>query len=218
MKNNNKFTPERINKIKTQILTTKGMSSAVFDQDPGDKTKYIHIGHIFAGDYDGEDFLFVLDECMKNQYKNGLWSPMFPGVSAIFKSSETGYHMWNLTIRNLEENGLLGLQSHVDQVHNSISYRRHCWILRITPKLVGDDENKIYKPAPELCRVLWQPTDIPQSLPHFRLLQALNTHSKYDIKMPSTKNINLEGTTLDIEEYITITDRLKSNWKRLNSD
>lgn len=110
------------------------------------------------------------------------------------------------------------MQAHGDQVHNAISYRRHCWILRVTPKHRGDDENKIYKPAPELCRVIWQLTDRPQSLPHFRLLQALNTSSKFDIKFPSTKNINFDGVALNIEEYITITDKLKKNWKRLNGD
>lgn len=89
----NHFTPARINKIKSQILTTKGMSSAVFNQHHTDKEKYQFIGHIFAGDYDGEDFHFVLDEAMKNMYKNDEWVEMFPGLSAIFKSSDTGYHL-----------------------------------------------------------------------------------------------------------------------------
>ena len=225
------FTPDRIKKLKTQILTTKGMSSAVFNPDTKDNTKFQFIGHVFSGDYDGEDFHFVLDEAMKNMYVNNEfvtmlpkvypktgWYQMFPGISAIFKSSDTGYHLWNLTIRSRIENSLIGMQTHIDQVHNAISFRRHCWILRITPKMVGSDEDKIYKPAPELVRVVYAPTDRPQSLPHYRLVQALSKEVKVPIKFPSTKNINFDGIALDIEAYITITDKMKENWKRLKGD
>lgn len=224
----NKFTPKRCNKLESQILTTWGMSSAVFNPDPDNNSKYQFIGHIFAGDYDGEDFHYVLDEAMKNIYVNDElvcmfpkiypkigWYEMFPGISAIFKSSETGYHLWNLTIRSLPENALISLQAHVDQAHNASSFRRHCWILRITPKEVGTDDNRVYKPAPELKRIIYQPTDRPQSLPHYRLLQALAQEATVPIKFPSTKDINLDGITLNIEFYKTMTDEMKKKWRRL---
>ena len=50
-----KFTPKRCDKLESQILTTWGMSSAVFNPEPGNNSEYQFIGHIFAGDYGGED-------------------------------------------------------------------------------------------------------------------------------------------------------------------
>lgn len=231
MEKSKSFTPNRCNKLETQILTTWGMSSAVFNPQKKDSTKYQFIGHIFAGDYDGEDFLYVHDEAMKNMYcddewvsafpgvynKQG-WYEMFPGISAIFKSSKTGYHLWNLTIRPRLENAMISLQAHVDQAHNASSFRRHCWILRITPKEVGTDDNRVYKPAPELKRIIYSPTDRPQSLPHYRLLQALADNATVPIKFPSTKDINFDGITLDIEFYKTMTDAMKLKWNRLKGD
>lgn len=231
MAQNNKFTPHRTKKIETQILTTWGMSSAVFDPDPANPKKYKHIGHIFAGDYDGEDFLYVHDEAMKNMYCDDEWVQhfpelypkigwyeMFPGISAIFKSSKTGYHLWNLTIRGRLENALISLQAHTDQAHNAASFRRHCWILRVTPKVEGSGEDKVYKPAPVLKRIIYSPTDRPQSMPHYRLLQALAQNTNVPIKFPSTKDINFNGVTFDIEFYKTMTDEMKKKWTRLKGD
>ena len=176
--------------VAKQILTTRGVNSRVLVK--GDRQKYKTTGHIFLGDFDGLSKRYVLDECMNLEGINFLW-----------ESSKTGYHVWNLTVRPLEEIALLGMQLKSDCKHVAHGYRQGKWVLRIAPKF-RENETK-YKPAPKLIHTWCNDTLRSQSEAHLKLFIALTGKTLLHIN-----SYEYEGVSAaEIEDYRTITDKMK---------
>ena len=151
-------------KIENEILTTRGVNSCVRLESDGVFVKgqrWWTNFHIGIHDFDGVRKSQVLDETMDLEGINILWS-----------SSRQNYHLWNLTCQTVDEIALQGLKMHCDCKHVAHGYKRKKWVLRIAGKF-HEGETEPYKPAPKFLHTYSNPSNKPQSLPHFRLFQAL---------------------------------------------
>lgn len=174
-----------MSKIEKEILTTRGVTSKVaglnmglFDFDTGiSKSK-------------------VLNECMD-----------LDGINILWRSSKTGYHLWNLAIRPIKEIAMLGLEMGADCKHVQSGVHKGRWVLRISPKW---HNGEIYKEEPKLLHTFCNPSSKYHSIPHLQLFKALTG------KTPcNTDNYTWVGQSADIEVYRTFTDKMKM---RLEND
>ena len=182
-----------------QMLTTRGVNSCVVTHesehpDKGERpwTKY-HVG------------LFDFDQITKGNLLDKITG--LEGINILWRSSETSYHLWNLTLREPEEIALIGLELNADCKHVGHGLRRRKWVLRITGKF-RDDETAPYKDAPKPEMVWYNRTARKQSLPHTRLYEALS-----DKKLQMADAYTLCGESLHTEDYRTLTDRMMNPWK-----
>ena len=186
--------------VASQILTTRGVNSKVLIK--GDLQRFRTCGHIGLFDFDGISKRQVLDSCMNLE-----------GISILWESSKTGYHVWNLTVSTLDEVALLGLKLGEDCKHVQHGYKMGKWVLRITPKFheavtCGVKHDVRYKPAPKLICTWCNESMRSQSKAHFNLFVALTGKTvlqadKYDWM----------GVSAQIEDYRTITDEMKRGLK-----
>lgn len=181
------------NTIVDQILTTRGVNSQVFL--PGDLQRFTTVGHVGLFDFDGVSKRHVLDTCMDIE-----------GISIMWESSKTGYHVWNLTIRSVDDTALLGLKLGEDSKHCQHGFNMGKWVLRIAPKISNDNEP--YKPAPKFLYTWCNDSARCQSKAHFKLFAALTGKTilhktKYDWR----------GMCAEVEDYMTITDTMKEGLK-----
>ena len=176
--------------VAKQILTTRGVNSQVLVK--GDLQKYKTIGHVGLFDFDGLSKRYVLDECMNLE-----------GINILWESSKTGYHLWNLTIRPIEEIALLGMRLNSDCKHVAHGYRMGKWVLRIAPKF--RDNERRYKPAPKLRHTWCNDSVRTQSKPHLKLYIAMT-----DKTMLHKNSYEYKGLAANIEDYQTITDKMKA--------
>lgn len=174
--------------VKNEILTTQGVKSYVLD---GDTIQ----GHVFLGDLDG-----ISQELIMYEFGE------MPGINILWRSSDKGYHIWNLTIRSLDETALIGLKSHTDCKHVSHGYKFKRWVLRITPKWTS--ERGAYKDEPSFIQSWYNKTSRFQSKAHYWLFKAM-THTT----IKNTQNAKFKGSTLKIDEYMTITDEMKKQMR-----
>jgi len=95
------------------------------------------------------------------------------GASAVVRSSDTSYHVWELTIRPLpdviEQAELI---SRVDPEHVELSERRECSVVRIDEK-VDAGTGEMIKPQPRVVETYRATCDAPQSAPHRGVLTEL---------------------------------------------
>ena len=166
-------------KLEKEILTTRGVTSNVAGLNMG----------LF--DFDtGISKSRVLNECMD-----------LDGVNVLWRSSKTGYHLWNLAMRSIDEIAMLGLKMGADCKHVQSGVHKGHWVLRISPKW---HNKEIYKDAPKLLHTFCNPSSKYHSMPHLQLFKALTG------KTPcNTKIYTWVGKSADIESYRTFTDKMK---------
>lgn len=182
--------------VANHILTTRGVNSRVRVVSDGVQ-KYTNAGHIGLYDFDGNiKKRLVLEETMN-----------LVGINALWRSSKTGYHLWNLSVQCAKDVADIGLLMHTDCKHVSHGRKQDRWVLRIAPK-IKDDE--IYKDSPKLMQVWCNPTDFKQSLPHYNLLCGLAYQQGYIITC-DVSGYNWVGVAVQKEKYMTMTDKLKAN-------
>ena len=177
--------------IAKQILTTRGVNSRVLIKSDGVQ-QFKECGHIGLFDFDGVSKKHILDECME-----------LDGINILWESSKTGYHLWNLTIRSIEEIAVLGLKLGSDCKHVQHGIRTGKWVLRIAPKF--RENNKKYKPAPKLIHT-WSNDSLRfQSQAHFKLYIALTSKT-----ILHANSYGWRGLSAEIEDYLTMTDKMKA--------
>jgi hypothetical protein len=139
------------------VVYTAGAQSTVMDESGS------RVGHALLLDADDADPLdvFALAEHLD-------------GVTAIFESSEGSFHLWNMSVRDLQPTILRMLDLRVcDDAHAGASFRRGYAVLRFVAKVHENGEN--YKQRPQL-RDVWvneDDTDLAQSRPHAEAVLSL---------------------------------------------
>lgn len=181
--------------VAKQILTTRGVNSRVLVK--GDLQKYKTCGHMGIFDFDELSKNEILNRCMDLEGINCLWES---------SPSGTNYHLWNLTIRSLEEIAVLGLKLGSDCKHVAHGYRMGKWVLRIAPKF--KENNKKYKPAPKLIHTWCNDSLRYQSQAHLKLFIALTGKTMLHIN-----SYGYRGVSAEIEDYMTLTDKMKAGLK-----
>lgn len=187
----------------TEILTTKSVTSCVFRE--GDQVTRADVhegeeqphGHIFLSDWDET-----------TQRKARKWAAELDGITALFESSEGSYHAWNLCVAPLPEQTCRLVVHRDDESHVRAGIKRGYWRLRHEPKQ-WNYEDEQYKDAPEFDCIMWNTTAIPQSRPHFDLLQSM-------VEIPDELSDHLlkfewVGDSTSQEEYETLTDEGKDD-------
>jgi len=158
-------------------------------------------GHVLLLDYDdGATYADVRAEAGR-----------FDGVTAILESSTGSFHVWNLTVRDLDDQLLTALRTGSDAMHVQQSAKRGRFILRCGPKFRIDDEGRPterYKPAPEVVDVWATPTEEPTSEPHLRLLEALIDEQGSDLEVDRDA-VDGVGERVIRSEYLTMDDSTK---------
>jgi len=170
----------------SQTLLAKGITSAV---DAGGKR-----AHVLFVDYD-ESKIFDVDTVANE----------LAGVSMISRSSPGSYHLINTTVRSKVRTESLMYMLGNDNNHNRIGYDRNRWTLRLGPK--GFEGGDIYKNSPEPLAVYVNDTDREQSEAHLRLIQS--AAKRAGLFRPRLEAFNLLASSLEVEQYGTITDEAK---------
>jgi len=177
------------------VLTTTGVNSEVLDNE-----EYT-LGHILLCDYD--DGIGTTYDQMFSEIIN------LDGITVLLKSSKDSYHVWNLTIRSIENLLKVKAELHDDPKHLCIGYRRGRWALRVSAKY--EPQGDKYKDAPQILRVFTNDTDLVQSKPHVKLLEALCKRQDYDLSWRDhIPTLNLVGSAAPTEDYLTMVDDLKT--------
>ena len=179
--------------VADQILTSRGVNSKVLVK--GNLQRFTTYGHVGLFDFDGIPKRKVLNECMDLE-----------GISILWESSLTGYHVWNLTVRTLDEVALLGLKLGGDCKHVQHGYKMGKWVLRIAPKAHFNGNG--YKQAPKLIHTWCNDSLRYQSEAHFKLFIALTGKT-----IASANMYGWRGLSAEIEDYMTITDKMKDGLK-----
>lgn len=175
--------------VADQILTTRGCNSKVLVK--GTVQRFMAMGHIGLFDFDGMSKQRVLDNCLE-----------LNGINILWASSLTGYHLWNLSIRPIDDIALMGLKLGSDCKHVQHGYSLAKWVLRITPKFRENDTQ--YKPAPKLLHTWCNDSIRKQSEPHYKLFQALTGTT-----IAQAKLYEFDGISAEVEDYRTMTDLMK---------
>lgn len=194
-----------IDRVVDSIVTTKGINSKVFN-DNGDV-----VGHVLLCDYDGATCTYVdmLKEVME-----------LPGINVILKSSDSNYHAWNLSVRNLGNTLFLKAGLHDDSNHTEVGFRRQSWTLRTFPKYDRNDE--VYKDSPVIEQVVVNNTSMLQSKPHTRYLHAMLQSQEEPLKVDETNSIESLGflgeSKYQIEEYMSVMDSIKEELEKVSDE
>lgn len=178
--------------IAHQILTTRGINSKVLM--PGHLQRYTTYGHIGLFDFDGVSKRYVLNECM-----------YLDGISILWESSNTGYHLWNLSVRTLDEVALLGLKLGEDCKHVQHGYKMGKWVIRVAPKSYENGNG--YKQAPKLLHTWCNESDRLQSEAHFKVFKAITGKT-----IGQASKYQWIGLCAEVEDYMTIVDTMKQGF------
>ena len=135
---------------------TEAVESSVYDDD---------------GELIGHVTLLDLDHSTRDDARQV--AQQLDGASAVVRSSESSYHVWDLTIRPLpdviEQAELI---PRVDPEHVELSERRECSVVRIDEK-VDAGTGETIKPQPHVVETYRATCDAPQSGPHREVLAEL---------------------------------------------
>lgn len=172
-----------------QILTSRGINSKVLVS--GNLQRFTTRGHIGLYDFDGVSKRTVLNDCMNLE-----------GISVLWESSNTGYHVWNLTVQSVDEIAILGLKLGVDCKHVQHGYKMGKWVLRISPKYLENGNS--YKQSPKLVHTWSNESSKCQSEPHLKVFQAITGKT-----IAAADNYQWIGVCEEVEDYMTITDKMK---------
>jgi hypothetical protein len=137
------------------VVRTAGVTSLVFDRE--ERT----VGHVLLLDLDDADPI-----------RARAAAEDVSGVSALWESSEGSFHVWGLTVRDLDTQTLNALSvADADDGHAGASWRRGYSVLRLVGKVREGGE--VYRERPTLLDVFEGDADGPQSRPHLELLRSL---------------------------------------------
>lgn len=131
------------------------------------------------------------------------------GVTFITESSPGSFHLWNLTVRELDETALELLKLKSDPQRTMLGYRWRPprWVTRISAKRRRADDS-VYKDPPELVSMSINPTTRRQSKAHW--LMARNYIKGFPPETPDTVNWRQCGTVVD--KYKAYSDEQKARW------
>jgi hypothetical protein len=183
------------------MVFTAGVQSTVINQQDA------VIGHVLLVDADDAGVLDLV-----------ALAEQMDGITALLESSPNSWHLWNLTVRDREQQTLRQLDLHVeDDKHAGNSYRRGYSVLRYTSKVF--DSGETYKPAPKLRDVFVNPSDDPQSRSHCEALLSLAQEQGYEAaadrleRAVSDQSLRMVGDpdTLLMDEYGTLSDAAKAD-------
>lgn len=163
------------------ILYTRGVASPVFSD--GDV-----IGHTTLLDLDDTDALSV-----------HTLATEIEGLTAVFRSSEGSFHLWDLRVRPFETTIMDALSYRLsDAEHIHQSRLRERYVLRCAPKVFESGER--YKSAPELLDV-YDDGEGSVSQGHLDLLDG--EHRQID------EDRLVGDGTIETHSYMTVTDETK---------
>ena len=188
--------PVTADEIESGTVLATGVSSVVLSEREGDDL-----------DVEGHALLLDLDDVGPMQAYQVLGR--FDGISALLRSSSGSWHLWNLSVRPLDDRLLTALRTPSEALHVQQSAKRGRFILRVSPKWRVDDEGRPrgrYKASPEVEEVVHQPSDDPQSFPHLQLLEELAEDS---IGVGPRDIDDLIGERLVRSDYLTLDDGTK---------
>ena len=175
------------------VVRTAGVTSLVYD-DEGDV-----IGHALLLDLDDADHIRAV-----------ATAESLDGLSALWESSPGSYHVWGLSVRNLDRQTLTALDvADGDDGHAGASWRRGYSVLRLVGKVRADGE--VYRDRPDLLDVYADDADAPQSRPHFELLRSL-TDDESDVLSdfdPERYDWVGDAENVRLDSYQTLDDAAK---------
>jgi hypothetical protein len=191
--------------IEAGTVLAVGVSSAVLREAGEDGEGDLEaVGHVLLLDYDdGATYADVRAEAGR-----------FDGVTAVLESSEGSFHVWNLSVRDLDTALLDALRTGTDALHVQQSAKRGRFILRCGPKFRLDPDDgslgETYKGAPEVVDAWATPTAAPTSRPHLDLLRALAEEQGVDLDLDlDALDGDLVGSKVFRSEYLTMDDATK---------
>lgn len=187
--------------VERGAIVTVGLSSVVLAGD-GDDVEAI--GHTMLLDLDDVDPVEAFD-CYGRLAAEG-------GVTALLQSSPGSYHIWDLGVRDLDQQLLRALRTPSEALHTQQSAKRGRFILRAAPKWRVDAEGRPieqYKDAPSVLQVRAEATDVPQSRPHLDVLSELHTAPIPEVVDVDPVADLLVGSQVVRSDYLTLDDDTK---------
>jgi len=178
-----------------EILDTSGLLSHV--QDDGET-----IGHVLMIEWDDiEDVMRPIRTADR-----------LPGISILLRSSPGSYHLFNLSVRDRDEQLLDAVRKNGDVWQARWAARRGYFVLRILPKIRSESREE-YKPAPEPVRVFTRDSEYPQSRPHLDMLLDISRQQVlpeiWRDLLDARETFELVGDGLKVDHYQTVTDEAK---------
>lgn len=160
------------------------------------------------GERDGHILLIDWDDWTPGEREQKYIEDL-PGITFLTESSEGSYHCWNLTIRGLDETALELLKVKSDPMRTVVGYRWRPprWVTRLSPKKWKSD-GTVYKDAPRLVSMRYNPTTLPQSKGHWVMARAFI--EGFPEEPPEGAVMRDTGTVVD--EYEAYTDEQKRRW------
>jgi hypothetical protein len=182
------------------VIKTIGISSGVVETDTSDDHDVI--GHVLLLDYDEG----VNPVELRREVED------LPGVVALFESSTGSFHAWCLSIADLDDQLLRGLQTSTDPQHVQSSAKRGYYVLRVGPKLRAE-RGDVYKRAPELIDVYCSQSDLEQSWAHWQVIRdRIEESEDVEVDPDSIEQLvgdSWRGDRVIQSQYLTMSDRLK---------
>lgn len=171
-------------------LRAKGVTSMV--SRPDGKT-----GHVLLVDWDGWNYSksdTILDTMQD-----------LPGISIIAESSPGSYHLWNLTVRDIDETALWLLELKSDPMRTMMGYTWHPprWVTRISPKV--DENGQVESPEPTFVDLQINATGKDQSRPHWEVAKNHITGFPQDLPDGVEEATPWAGDSTTVEDYQTLT-------------
>lgn len=180
----------------SEILTTSGLLSMVRDEQ--EET----MGHIYMTEWD--DVETVLPSLAAAERK--------PGISILLRSSPGSYHLYNLSVRPINEQIRDVAAGSGDLGHVRWAARRGYFVLRLLPKY-REETGKIYKQQPEILRVFDSPSEFDQSAPHLDLFEDLaqqqGAEDALETLQAAREQHETVGVGISVDHYQTVTDHAK---------
>ena len=190
------FDEEELEEIPSdEIVKTSGLLSHV--EEDGET-----LGHVLMIEWDDvEDVMGPIRTADR-----------LPGVSVLLRSSPGSYHLFNLSVRDLETQLVDAMRKNGDVYQARWAARRGYFVLRILAK-IRQESGEVYKPAPEPVHVFSSESDFRQSRPHMDMLidRALES-DREDIAadLGSARDQHeLVGSGLKVDHYQSVTDEAK---------
>jgi hypothetical protein len=161
-------------------------------------TRAVESGVVDDGETVGHVTLLDLDDSGIETARQA--ARQLPGATAVVRSSELSYHVWELSVATIDETvDRADRLDGVDPDHVGLTAARGCWVVRTEPKRRLDDATEI-KPAPRV--VAWDAETHPElthSRPHLRELAQLPARDGVEIEVPE---VPLVGDSCETRLYM----------------
>ena len=180
---------------RNEILETTGLLSHVLD---GEEV----LGHILMIEWDD----------ITDVFRPIRTAERLPGISVLLESSPGSYHLYNLSVRPIEEQLLDAMRKDGDVWQARWAARREYFVLRVVGK-IRSESREVYKPAPEPLKVFASESEFPQSAPHLDILLDLAEEQGVEEVATDLRALredrDLVGNGLRADHYQTVTDGAK---------